>query len=44
MPILLFKLDESEIHKIYSKYEKGFNDIYKDNELLNNTSEVDKIK
>ena len=37
------KLDEVEMRKICSKCEIGFNDTYKDNELLNNTSEDDKI-
>ena len=37
------KLDEVEMRKICSKCEAGFNDTYKDTELLNNTSEDDKI-
>lgn len=37
------KLDEVEMRKICSKCEVGFNDTYKDTELLNNTSEDDKI-
>lgn len=41
--ILDCKLDEVEMRKICSKCEAGFNDTYKDTELLNNTSEDDKI-
>ena len=37
------KLDEVEMRKICSKCEIGFNDTYKNTELLNNTSEDDKI-
>lgn len=37
------KLDEVEMRKICSKCEADFNDTYKNKELLNNTSEDDKI-
>ena len=37
------RLDKIEMRKICSKCEVGFNDTYRDKELLNNTSEDDKI-
>ena len=41
--IFYSKLDEEEMHRICAKCEIGFNDTYKDNELLNKTSDDDKI-
>ena len=41
--ILKCKLDEKGIYKICSRCEEGFNDTYRNTELLNNTSENDKI-